>query len=205
MFETKEQEFYRDESFIPTRAAPIPDTPTRLDLDSSCNVFSNIEAFVRERKLIPEQTQGNAGKGNELVNSSACVPEKPEEIPPWLIYDKQRDRFKVDPQQLAIYLTGAENDTPIKIAKQAENRNPIIFIYQDGRYKRIGPLELKGFIKSHMPPESRTSKDVDAVYFEIITEPSNLMLEDMNSDEDLINFENDILHLSTGGTDRTLP
>ena len=75
----------------------------------------------------------------------------------------------------------------------------LIFVYEDGCYRPYSPDMFKGIIKSYV-----SGYDEELVSMRIITEAASQLLtdldthtsDDLNTDEDIINFKNGLLRLS---------
>ena len=77
------------------------------------------------------------------------------------------------------------------------NEGSMIYVYSDGYYKYISDNEFKGFIKSFIPYQLRKSKDINEVFIDLTTEMKFVDYEELNANEDIINFEDGILNLKT--------
>ena len=77
-----------------------------------------------------------------------------------------------------------------------------LYLYQHGVYVLQSDDDFKGFIKKHVPRECYRSKDIDEIFKDLHTDSSggkhSANIDDLNADEDIINFHNGIYHLSTG-------
>ena len=123
--------------------------------------------------------------------------ENPYKNYPWVEYDWRSQKHIVTSQQLSMYLTGPNSPTPIKAVEHAGKDRPDIFIYTDGIYTPMSWSQLRNFVKGFMPPELRTKRNIDDVVFEIETERS-CSIDVFDSDENIVNVENGLLHLDTG-------
>ena len=177
------------------------------------NVYKEIEKLVATFDKVPadmktieagtmhKNNEGKLGKNNAIEVRPADIKlARESDAFPWddvsWVYRDPWGRLKISPQLLVKYLLSKENENRIIPVRKAGGTTSI-FVYQNGCYKEMYKDELKGFVKSYMPLEYRTSKDIDAVYNELITEPCSVTLDDLDSNEDIINFENGLLHLST--------
>lgn len=177
------------------------------------NVYKEIEKLVATFDKVPADTEaagadtmhknneGNSGKNNVLaIRPADTTPAQKDTAFSWDDVDWVcRDpwgRLKISPQLLAMYLLSDENENRIIPVRKAGGTTSI-FVYQNGLYREMQKNELRGFVKGYMPREYRTAKNMDDVYNELITEPCSATLDDLDSDEDIINFENGLLHLST--------
>lgn len=116
---------------------------------------------------------------------------------PWVEYDQWTRKYVVVPQRLSMYLIGPNTPAPIKVVEHAGKPRPDIFIYNDGIYTPMSWSSLRNYVKTFMPPELRTKRNVDDVVFELETERSCSIL-DFDNDENIVNFKNGLLHLNTG-------
>ena len=123
--------------------------------------------------------------------------ENPYANYPWVEYAYWARKYVVVPQILSMYLTGPNSPRPIKVVEHAGKDRPDIFIYTDGIYTPMSWSQLRGYVKGFMPPELRIKRNVDDVVFELETERS-CSIDIFNSDEDIVNFNNGLFHLSTG-------
>lgn len=123
--------------------------------------------------------------------------EDPYKNYPWVEYDWRSQKHIVTSQQLSMYLTGPNSPTPIKAVEHAGKDRPDIFIYTDGIYTPMSWSQFRNFVKGFMPSELRTKRNIDDVVFEIETERS-CSIDVFDSDENIVNVENGLLHLDTG-------
>ena len=72
------------------------------------------------------------------------------------------------------------------------------YFYIKGYYQLKNDNEFKGYIKSLIPLELQKVQIINEVYNLLITDLKFISIEKLNNDEDIINFENGIYHLSTG-------
>jgi len=104
----------------------------------------------------------------------------------WIYFDKNGIP-SVNAQSLYMYL---KNNYSILITPTNN------YLYDDGVYKKLSDVDFKAFIKQFIPVESRNKKQWEAVYEEFKTD---FTLEEaiFNSDENIINFKNGVLNLTT--------
>lgn len=74
------------------------------------------------------------------------------------------------------------------------------YFYLDGYYKLLSNDQMKGVIKLFIPPSLQNSRDINEVYrLMLYTDDKNFMdMDELNDDENIINFKNGVLHLDTG-------
>lgn len=72
------------------------------------------------------------------------------------------------------------------------------YVYLDGYYKLVSDEEFKGIIKSFIPLNMQKVKDIVEVFKLLETDLMFVPIEKLNTDQNIINFENGILELDTG-------
>lgn len=71
------------------------------------------------------------------------------------------------------------------------------YIYRDGVYKLSSDDDFKGLIKALIPLEYQKITDINEVMNLLYTDFRFVPIEKLNEDENIINFENGVLHLDT--------
>ena len=77
----------------------------------------------------------------------------------------------------------------------------LIYVYQDGVYKLYAPDMLKGIIKGYIADydeEMVRMNPVNEAFNQIITDTNYISQNELNADEDIINFRNGLLSLKSG-------
>lgn len=103
-------------------------------------------------------------------------------------------RYKVLPMELADFI---KKNLKYVFVKSAASEQPLIYVYVNGYYKFISDDEMKGFIKSFIPYQLRYSKDINEVLYELKTEMNFVEYEDLNNNEDIINFQDGLFNIKT--------
>lgn len=155
----------------------------------------------KELPYLPEElhteklTMETAGGINKLYE--AYLKGQEVELPPWLVEtNKEERKIEVLPQELYLYLK--KNDH-IKSVKLGNSRGIILYHYnKDGYYKKWTESDCKAHIKSFIPVKIRNSSQWDKVYKELITDYANTSESELNANENIINFQNGTLDLTTG-------
>ncbi len=84
--------------------------------------------------------------------------------------------------------------------KSQGNGKPLRYIYKNGVFSLISDDEIKGIIKRYITDYNQTSlkmRDVDEVFKNICCDSVFHDVEELNADENIINFENGLLYLDT--------
>lgn len=103
-------------------------------------------------------------------------------------------KYKVLPMELADFI---KKNLRYVFVKSAASEQPLIYVYTNGYYKFISDDEMKGFIKSFIPYQLRYSKDINEVLYELKTEMNFVEYEELNNNEEIINFEDGLYNIKT--------
>lgn len=106
---------------------------------------------------------------------------------PWVTISKTG--WQIVPQQLAIYL---KEVLPLKITDKGK-----YYLFDGKIYNHLTERALKSIIKDCLPPEIRSERDWLAVFKEFETDNPDVSEAEFDSDENIIVFENGVLHLDT--------
>lgn len=119
----------------------------------------------------------------------------------WIVCDEttKRDgsvsrKYKVLPMELSNFIKG---NLDYIFVRSAASEQPFIYVYTNGYYKFVSDDEMKGFIKNFIPYQLRNSKDINEVLYDLKTEMKFVDYEELNTDEDLINFEDGLFNIKT--------
>ncbi len=137
-----------------------------------------------------------------LRNASRSGIALPEgELPPYIyeVYDNKGDfkGYAVSCPLLADYIRKHSNYIFVKNEAFDGVRR---YWYIGGCYRLISDDELKGFIKQYITAFDTTllkMKDVNEVYNNLVTDRNFIKEQQLNADENIINFRNGILRLDT--------
>lgn len=146
----------------------------------------------------PEQQAGVELTLNDVKNIDELVDlhykGKTVIFPSW-IEETKNEKLTIIPQELFIYIIEHYHILSVKLGN---SKGIVLYLYNDkGYYELWTESQTKAFIKSFLPRKIRTPRDWEIVYKELITEATNTEETDLNSNEDIINFRNGVLQLST--------
>ena len=71
------------------------------------------------------------------------------------------------------------------------------FFYKNGVYRMVTDKSVKKIIKSFIPLDNVTVKIVNEVFDLLCMDSKYIDIDKLNTNEDMVNFKNGILHLST--------
>lgn len=123
----------------------------------------------------------------------------PDSNVPWIVSDNKSVVLK--PMILSDYLKyetyNGEKILNYIIIKRLSGQNSIFLYSNAGVYVETKPEEFKGYIRKFIPQTLRTRKAVDEIYEDLICE--NLFVDELklNSNEDIINFQDGIFNIRT--------
>lgn len=112
---------------------------------------------------------------------------------PWIIDTGSKE--KIDTQELYLYIRDNGN---IRVIKRGNDKGVVLYQYRNNRYQLLTESDCKAYIKSFLPIKSRKPSDWERVYKELMTDYADTSENDLNSNQDIINFLNGILNIKTG-------
>lgn len=115
----------------------------------------------------------------------------------WIEYEKSKKGVtsKISCPLLAQFIR--ENINYIFVRSHAKS-GILRYFYLNGYYKQLSDEEIKGIIKSFIPLELQKTRDINEVFGLLYTDQKFIAIEKLNTNENIINFENGILDLKTG-------
>ena len=147
-----------------------------------------VDAIQRTEFYHPEPPQAEQMQ-DELSDSN---------LPYWIM--KSNKKLKVIPELLAEYIAETENYIFVQLKDQEEQR---CFWYQNGVYSRISAKHLKSKIRDIIASYSLLLAKINVIentYTHITYPKAKHFVSDealLDADENIINFQNGILHLDT--------
>ncbi len=104
-------------------------------------------------------------------------------------------KYKVLPMELSEFL---KSNLDYLFVRGSADEQSLTYVYYNGYYKYISDDELKGYIKSFIPYQLRKSRDINEVFQDLKTELKFKNYEELNTNEDIINFQDGIYNIRTG-------
>ena len=137
----------------------------------------------------------------ERHNIIAPMSEQVNELPPYF-FEKVNDRtgeitYTVSCPALAEYFR--DNQHFFWLNTQGSGK-PLRYLYSNGVYSAVSDEEIKGIIKHYITdysPLSLKMKDVEEVFKDLCCDNVFRKAEELDADENIINFENGLLYLDT--------
>lgn len=116
---------------------------------------------------------------------------------PWVIKNTKKDgsiEYKLQWQTLASYI---KKEVQFLFVNESSEQATLIYIYDNGVYKRISDNVVKAKILNFIPQSLANKKDVEEIFFNITTQDNFIAYDELDSDENIINFEDGIYNLVT--------
>lgn len=90
------------------------------------------------------------------------------------------------------------NNIPYFFVRNNAKSGILRYFYLEGYYKLVSDEEVKGIIKAFIPLSLQRVKDIVEVFKLLETDLKFVPIDKLNTDQNIINFENGILDLNTG-------
>lgn len=159
-----------------------------------------IDAIFRKSALYREKWERDDYRAWTIeAGVEACQGKFHHSVTPkpyFIKYDTQRDLEYISCPLLAKYVR--ENLKYIFV-RDNSRQSVLRYVYQNGYYQHYADEMLKGIIKGYIATyneELISMKVVNEVYQQLITDLNFVKQDELNTDEDIINFENGLLRLS---------
>lgn len=197
-----------------------PDTKTFMCFGSSGNCGGSVIDFIIHKEHLDrgaaikyfkyqlcgiseaeDKAAFQKSKAIERHNIIAPMSEQVSELPPYF-FEKVNERtgeitYTVTCPALAEHFR--KNQRYFWLNTQGSGK-PLRYIYSNGVYSPVSDEEIKGIIKHYITdylPLSLKMKDVDEVFKDLSCDKVFRKAEELNADENVINFENGLLYLDT--------
>ena len=182
-------------------------SPSEAD-QALCNILAfytggdieQIDSLFRQSKLYREKWERDDYRTSTIEKAvEGCQGQfytGSKERPSYIYYDERSKRMKVNCPLLASYVR--ENLHYIFVRDSAKG-GVLRYVYEDGCYRLYADEMLKGIIKNYITAFDESilqMRDVNEVFGQITTDLKFKTHEELNADEDIINFQNGILRLS---------
>lgn len=121
-----------------------------------------------------------------------------------VVGNRTETKHEINYAEFVFVQNGKESVEKVMLFEHMKNEHHIkriseseLMFYNGKNYVKISPNDCKWFIKIHIPIYLRKPTVINEIYTQLITEEL-IPLSLFNSDENIINFNNGILHLDTG-------
>ena len=97
------------------------------------------------------------------------------------------------------------HNVPYIFANEDEKSGILRFVFKNGYYRLTSNDSMKGTIKQFIPLSLQKSKDINEVFNLLCTDDKFVSIQELNNDENIIIFNNGVLHLDTGILEKHSP
>ena len=170
--------------------------------------YERIRSFVQKNKMsmklyeqsVKEKEAEVREKQQERLERQriqAAEYHSGKEKPDFIFYNRRLDCLMVDPALLAIHV---KNNLHYILVQDSLRDTRTKFVYENGVYTVCSDERFRGYIKRFIEdfdPTLVRMKDVDECLRNISAGLTAIPFERLNDDEDIINFKNGLLRLST--------
>lgn len=108
---------------------------------------------------------------------------------------EEKIEVKISCPKLADFI---RNNIPHFFVRNNAKGGILRYFYLEGYYKLVSDEEVKGIIKAFIPLNLQRVKDIIEVFKLLETDLKFITIDKLNANQDIINFQNGILELSTG-------
>lgn len=166
----------------------------KTNFNKMCKAYEERITKEKAAKTSGERRAAMLDKYNQIHPN-----EQVTELPPYIYSEVKSGEtvFKISCPLLAVYF--CENYRYFWLGTNG-NGKPLRYIYKNGVYKVISDDELKGIIKHCITDYDDTllvMRDVDEVFKNLCCDSVFHSVEELDADENIINFENGLLYLDT--------
>ena len=181
-------DLYKDENITLAAYARMTD-PASYEKLRAIIQKNKMSIKLYEQKVKEKVEQVQAIREEKLLDGMA--------VPGFFYYNKTANRYCVDPAKLAIHV---KENLPFILVEDSLRDTRTKYVYEDGVYKICSDEKFKGYIKRFIEdfdPELVCMKDVEEAFRNVSTTLEAVPYDQLNSDEDIINFRNGLLRIST--------
>lgn len=111
----------------------------------------------------------------------------------WITID-DKGKYKIIVTELSQFL---KDNLNYIFVKNGPGETPFMYVYMNGYYRYVTEDEFKGAIKQFIPYQLVKMKEINEIYQDIKTSLRSVSHEELNTDENIINFQDGLLYLDT--------
>lgn len=130
------------------------------------------------------------------ITAAEAYADFEDELKPDFIYEDAKGKRLISCPLLADYI---RRNLAYKIVRNKRGNGALYLIYEEGCYRYYSADMFRGVIKKYITDYDRTllkMRDVEEVFKQITTDTDIVTPDELNTDEDLINFRNGMLRIS---------
>jgi P4 family phage/plasmid primase-like protien len=160
---------------------------------------SLIDGVFQESALYRPKTWNRDKYGDNIIQQAIAAVKVSRGIPPFIVQSTRKGKT-VDKVSEPLLAEWVRQHVEYRFVKDSGTHNMTAYLYEDGVFMEIDDKTFEGIIKSPVAQYDITLVDmrqVGRVFRDLSTDLQYLPANSMNSNENIINFENGILDLAT--------
>lgn len=158
-----------------------------------------IDDVFRESSLYRPKKWAQDKYGEGVIQQAITAAKASKGIPPFIIQTTRKGKT-IDKVSEPLLAQWVRQNVEYRFVKDSATHNLTVYLYENGVFREIDDKTFEGIIKSPVAQYDITLVDmrqVGRVYRDLSTDLEYLPANSMNSDENIINFENGVLDLTT--------
>lgn len=139
------------------------------------------------------------GYGDNIIQQAITAVKVSRGIPPFIVQSTRKGKT-VDKVSEPLLAQWVRDNIEYRFVKDSSTHNLTAYLYENGVFREIDDKTFEGIIKSPIAQydiQLVDMRQVARVYRDLSTDLEHLPANSMNADENIINFENGILDLTT--------
>lgn len=161
--------------------------------------YATIDAIFRESAVCRQNKWDKDGYGENIINQAISAAKASKGIPSFIVQSMRKGQTvdKVNPALLAEWV---RNNVKVKIVKDSVGNNKCAYLYENGVFNEIDDDILQGHIKAPIAKYDISLVDMDTVRKvkqDLMSDLDFIYHNQLNANEDIINFENGVLDLNS--------
>ena len=159
--------------------------------DGRAEYYRSVKHKLTSIPSRPDITDSGKMSFPAAISYAASLEEKP-----WIYADEDsgKPKYRILPMELSKFI---QENVQMLFVRDSAMTETILYTYDGGHYRQISDNELKGCIRQLIPYSMRKTRDVSEVYNDLMDGLEYVNVSDLDSDENIINFENGLLRLDT--------
>ena len=158
-----------------------------------------IDGVFQESALYRPKTWSRDQHGDNIIQQAIAAAKASKGIPSFILQTTRKGKT-VDKVSEPLLAEWVRNNIEYRFVKDSATHNLTVYLYEKGVFKEIDDKTFEGIIKSPIAQYDITLVDmrqISRVYRDLSTDLKYIPANSMNADENIINFENGVLDLTT--------
>lgn len=109
---------------------------------------------------------------------------------------KGQQTYEINATEMEAFMDKREHFVFVRDSMDGDDAR--LYRYVDGAYRYTSPLAMKGIIRGYLPVSLQTDRRISDIYRLMLCNGTSYPNSDFDADENVVNFKNGLLHVSTG-------